>query len=51
LARAAELYLGEMDAHSLTQQIDAALETVGADQSGSDAVAVARRLLTGEDDW
>lgn len=50
-ARAAELYLDELDTHSLTQQIDEALQTVGPDESSSDAVAVGRGRLADEDDW
>lgn len=50
-ARAAELYLDELDTHSLTQQIDEALQTVSPDESSSDAVAVGRRRLAGGDDW
>ena len=50
-ARAAELYLEELDTHSLTQQIDEAIHAAGADESSSDAVAVGRRRLVGEDDW
>jgi metal-responsive CopG/Arc/MetJ family transcriptional regulator len=50
-ARAAELYLEDLDTHSLTQQIDEAIQVAGADESSSDAVTVGRRRLAGEDDW
>jgi metal-responsive CopG/Arc/MetJ family transcriptional regulator len=50
-ARAAELYLEELDTHSLTQQIDEAIQAAGADESSSDAAAVGRRRLADEDDW
>jgi predicted DNA-binding protein len=49
-ARAAELYLDELAGHSLTRQIDEALETAGADGSSSAAVTAGRRRLA-EDDW
>jgi hypothetical protein len=50
-ARAAQRYLDELNAASLTQQIDEALQAAGADESGSAAVAAGRRRLAGEDDW
>jgi predicted DNA-binding protein len=50
-ARAAELYMEKLDTHSLTQQIDEAIQAAGADESSSDAVAVGRRRLADEDDW
>jgi hypothetical protein len=49
-ARAAELYLDELAGHSLTRQIDDAMQAAGADESSSAAVAVGRRRLA-EDDW
>ena len=49
-ARAAELYLDELAGHSLTRQIDEALQATGTDQSSSAAVAAGRRRLA-EDDW
>jgi len=49
-ARAAELYLDELDGHSLTRQIDEALEATGTDESSSAAVAAGRRRLA-EGDW
>jgi metal-responsive CopG/Arc/MetJ family transcriptional regulator len=48
--RAAEVYLDELTGHSLTRQIDEALETAGADESSSAAAAAGRRRLA-EDDW
>ena len=49
-ARAAEVYLDELAGHSLTRQIDEALETAGIDESGPVAVSAGRRRLA-EDDW
>ncbi|OEV04845.1 ribbon-helix-helix protein, CopG family [Streptomyces oceani] len=52
-ARAAQRYLDELDAQSLTGQIDDALEYVGTlDEATSDAIEAGRRLLadTG-DEW
>ena len=49
-ARAAEVYLDELAGHSLTRQIDEALETAGTDESGAVAVSAGRRRLAG-DDW
>ena len=49
-ARAAEVYLDELAGHSLTRQIDEALETAGTDESGPVAVNTGRRRLA-EDDW
>ena len=50
-ARAARRYLDDLSSSSLTGQIDDALQAAGADDSGSAAVAVGRRLLAGEDGW
>jgi broad specificity phosphatase PhoE len=50
-ARAAQLYLDELDAHSLTQQIDEALQVTSPDESASDAAGVGRRRLADEDEW
>ncbi|BBZ49173.1 ribbon-helix-helix protein, CopG family [Mycobacterium heidelbergense] len=45
-ARAAEHYLDELDARSLSRQIDSALEYLGApDETNADAVAVGHRVL------
>lgn len=53
-ARAAERYLEELDARSLTGRIDDALERLGSlpDETSADAVAAGRHLLdaTG-DEW
>ena len=49
-ARAAEVYLDELAGHSLTRQIDEALETAGSDESGPVAVSAGRRQLA-EEDW
>lgn len=50
--RAAQRYLDELDAHSLTARIDAALALVGTDESSFAAVTAGRRLLAAdEDEW
>lgn len=51
--RAATRYLDELDAASVTDQIDQALATLDRDdESTSAAVAAGRRTLLGEDaDW
>jgi metal-responsive CopG/Arc/MetJ family transcriptional regulator len=47
-ATAARHYLDELDADSLTGQIDAALEHLGSpDDSAQDAVSAGRRALAG----
>lgn len=52
-ARAAQHYLDELDAESLTGQIDRALDVLGApDDTQESAVKVGRRVVTGaDDDW
>jgi len=52
-ARAAQRYLDELDAESLTSQIDRALDVLGGSHDTQEAaVAVGRRVLTGaDDDW
>jgi metal-responsive CopG/Arc/MetJ family transcriptional regulator len=52
-ARAAKRYLDELDAESLTGQIDTALESIDSpDESQEAAVAVGRRVLSAAgDDW
>lgn len=50
-ARAADSYLDGLDAHSVTAQIDAALEQSGAfDESNAAAVQAAHGLLLESDD-
>lgn len=51
-ARAAERYLDELDAQSLTGQIDDALQQMGggSDESVSAAVALGRTVLAGVDE-
>ena len=49
-ARAARSYLDELASHSLTQQINEALQTA-ADDSNAAAAAASRRYLAGQDDW
>ena len=51
-ARAAVSYLDELDAKSLTAQMDAALDLIGeADQSTELAVDAGRRVLGDTDEW
>ncbi len=52
-ARAAQRFLDELDAESLTGQIDTALQSIDApDESQETAVAVGRRVLSAaSDDW
>lgn len=52
-ARAAQRYLDELDAQSLTTQIDSALEYLEAlDETAADAVAVGHRVLDAAgDEW
>jgi len=51
-ARAAVNYLDELDAKSLTAQMDAALDLIGeADQSTELAVDAGRRVLGDTDEW
>lgn len=49
-ARAARSYLDQLAAHSLTRQIDEALQT-GEDDSNAAAAAAGLRHLAGQDDW
>mgnify|MGYP000303569707 CR=1 FL=1 len=50
-AVAAQRYLDELDAQSLTQNIDAALDSLPSrDESADDAVRAGRRLLADTDD-
>ncbi len=49
-ARAAARYLDELDAYSITEQIDLALDVLGGqDESIADAVAAGQRLLAADD--
>jgi hypothetical protein len=50
MARAARSYLDQLAAHSLTRQIDEALQAT-QDDSGTAAAAVGRHFLAGQDDW
>lgn len=51
-ARAAQRYLDELDAESLTTQIDGALEALGLpDDEYEEAIAVGRGVLDAADDW
>jgi metal-responsive CopG/Arc/MetJ family transcriptional regulator len=50
-ARAAQRYLDELDAQSLTAQIDSALERLqGTDEAETAAVAIGHRVLDAVDD-
>jgi metal-responsive CopG/Arc/MetJ family transcriptional regulator len=48
--RAVQHYLQELDAHSLTARIDAALDLVGADDSSRAAVRAGHRFLVADDE-
>jgi metal-responsive CopG/Arc/MetJ family transcriptional regulator len=48
--RAAQCYLRELEASSLTASIDAAVELVGVDESTTAAVTAAHRLLAADED-
>jgi metal-responsive CopG/Arc/MetJ family transcriptional regulator len=50
MARAARSYLDQLAAHSLTRQIDEALQ-VTRDDSNAAAATAGRRFLAGQDDW
>jgi hypothetical protein len=50
-ARAARIYLDELSAHSITEQVNEALQAAGADDSAAAAVRVGRRRLAAEDEW
>ena len=43
--------LNEREIHSLTRQIDEALQVTGLDESASGAAGVSRRRLAGGDEW
>jgi metal-responsive CopG/Arc/MetJ family transcriptional regulator len=48
--RAAQHYLEELDAQSLTARIDAAVALVGDEESAAAAVVAGRRLLAADED-
>ena len=48
--QAVERYLQQVEAESLTRQIDAALECIGVDDSATVAVHAGWRRLTADDD-
>lgn len=50
-ATAARRYIQELDTHSLTERIDAALELAGHDDSFQAAVLAGRRALGDSGDW
>jgi metal-responsive CopG/Arc/MetJ family transcriptional regulator len=50
-ARAARSYLDQLASHSLTQQINEALQNAAADDSNAAAASAGRRYLAGQDDW
>jgi metal-responsive CopG/Arc/MetJ family transcriptional regulator len=49
--QAARQYLRQLADASLTQQIDAAIDAAGDDDSGRAAATAGRTLLAGGDDW
>jgi metal-responsive CopG/Arc/MetJ family transcriptional regulator len=49
-ARAARSYLDQLASHSLTQQINEALQNTADDDSNAAAAAAGRRYLAGRDD-
>ncbi len=50
--RAAQRYIDQLDAQSLTERIDAVVELVGTDESTRAAVAAGRRILESRDsEW
>ena len=52
--RAARRHMEELDAHSLTRRIDAAIDLLGVDagESSRSAVSAGRRVLAaGDDEW
>lgn len=49
-ARAAQFYLAHLEEQSLTNEINAALDLIGDDDSGQVAVAAGRRRLSQSDD-
>lgn len=50
--RAAQRYLDELDAGSLTAQIDAAVERLGSDDTAEAATSVGRRVVAdSSEDW
>jgi metal-responsive CopG/Arc/MetJ family transcriptional regulator len=50
-ARAARRYLDELADESVTRQIDEALTTAGADDSGPIAATAGRAFLAASDEW
>ena len=48
---AARRYIDELDATSVTEQINSALAAAGVDDSHRDAAAAGRRRLATGDDW
>jgi antitoxin MazE6 len=50
-ARAARYYLEHLERQSLTDEINAALELAGDDDSAATAVAAGRRRLSPPDEW
>jgi antitoxin MazE6 len=50
-ARAARRYLDELASRSLTQEVNAALQAAGSDDSVAAAAQAGRRRLAAGDDW
>jgi metal-responsive CopG/Arc/MetJ family transcriptional regulator len=49
--RAVRQYLEQLTDASLTQQIDAAIDAAGADDSGQAAATAGRAFLAADDEW
>lgn len=49
--RAARRYLDELASHSLTEQVNDALQAAASDDSAAAAAAAGRKLLAAGDDW
>jgi metal-responsive CopG/Arc/MetJ family transcriptional regulator len=51
--QAAQRYLDQLDAESLTKQIDEAIDMIGTDESSTLATTAAHRTLeqSGDDEW
>jgi metal-responsive CopG/Arc/MetJ family transcriptional regulator len=50
-ARAARIYLDELSAHSITEQVNDALQAAGGDDSATAAAQAGRRRLAAGDEW
>jgi hypothetical protein len=50
-ARAARVYLDALSAHSVTEQVNDALQAAGGDDSAAVAAQAGRRRLAAGDEW